>query len=74
MSDKQISFSNATFDRYAKTTRRAVFLSEMDRIVPWERLRKIVEPYYRSRRGRAAADRLDVDAAYPFPAALVQSE
>jgi IS5 family transposase len=46
MSDKQISFSNATFDRYAKTTKRAVFLTEMDRIVPWERLRKIVEPHY----------------------------
>jgi IS5 family transposase len=57
MSDKQISFSNATFDRYAKTTRRAVFLSEMDRIVPWERLRKIVEPYYpRGDAGRPPID------------------
>jgi len=57
MSDKQISFSNATFDRYAKTTRRAVFLTEMDRIVPWERLRKIVEPHYpRGEAGRPPID------------------
>jgi IS5 family transposase len=46
MSDQQISFSNASFDRYAKTTKRTAFLAEMNRIVPWERLRKIVEPYY----------------------------
>jgi|SRR5665213_701585 len=46
MSDQQISFSNATFERYAKKTKRAVFLAEMDRIVPWERLRKLVEPHY----------------------------
>ncbi len=46
MSDKQLSFSNATFERYAKTTKRAVFLDEMNRIVPWERLVKLVEPHY----------------------------
>jgi IS5 family transposase len=57
MSDKQISFSNATFDRYAKTTKRTVFLTEMDRIVPWERLRKIVEPHYpRGEAGRPPID------------------
>jgi IS5 family transposase len=57
MSDKQISFSNASFDRYAKTTKRAVFLAEMDRIVPWERLRKIVEPHYpRGEAGRPPID------------------
>ena len=53
MSDQQISFSNVAFDRYAKATKRAVFLEEMDRIVPWERLRAIVEPHYpKSETGR----------------------
>src|SRR5580658_1775685 len=57
MSDPQISFSNASFDRYAKATKRAVFLDEMDRIVPWERLRAIVEPYYpKSETGRPRID------------------
>lgn len=57
MSDKQISFSNATFDRYMKATKRAVFLAEMDRIVPWGRLRKIVEPHYpRGEAGRPPID------------------
>jgi hypothetical protein len=29
----------AGFERYAKTTRRAVFLAEMERVVPWPALR-----------------------------------
>jgi IS5 family transposase len=57
MSDQQISFSDVSFDRYAKVTRRAVFLDEMNRIVPWERLRAIVEPYYpKSETGRPRID------------------
>jgi IS5 family transposase len=57
MGDKQISFANVSFDVYAKSTKRAVFLSEMDRIVPWERLRKIVEPHYpRGEAGRPPID------------------
>jgi IS5 family transposase len=57
MSDDQISFSNAGFDRYAKTTKRSVFLAEMNRIVPWGRLCKIVEPYYpKAETGRPRID------------------
>jgi IS5 family transposase len=34
------------FDRYAKTTRKAAFLAEMDKIVPWKRLCGVIEPFY----------------------------
>jgi IS5 family transposase len=34
------------FEKYAKTTRRAQFLAEMDRIVPWPELEAVVEPVY----------------------------
>ena len=34
------------FERYAKTTRRAAFLAEMERVVPWPALCALVEPYY----------------------------
>ena len=34
------------FERYGKATRRAQFLSEMDRIVPWQELASVVEPFY----------------------------
>jgi IS5 family transposase len=34
------------FERHAKTTRRAKFLAEMDRIVPWKRLVALIEPFY----------------------------
>lgn len=34
------------FEKYGKTTRRAQFLAEMDRAVPWAELMAVVEPYY----------------------------
>jgi IS5 family transposase len=34
------------FEKYAKTTRRARFLSEMDRVVPWSELCAVIEPVY----------------------------
>ncbi len=46
MRDKYISFGSADFKRHAKITRRAAFLGEMERIVPWEGLKAIIEPHY----------------------------
>lgn len=43
---RQITFATAGFERYAKRTRRAAFLAEMDQIVPWARLIALIEPYY----------------------------
>src|SRR5207237_8049520 len=34
------------FEKYGKTTRRAQFLGEMDRTVPWRELAAVVEPVY----------------------------
>ncbi len=34
------------FERYSKKTRRAVFLEEMEQVVPWAELRARIEPYY----------------------------
>jgi len=44
--DKRLSFANVGFERYAKTTKRATFLDEMDRIVPWKELCNVVAPFY----------------------------
>jgi len=43
---KQITLAAAGFERYAKTTRRAVFLGEMERVVPWPGLCGLIEPFY----------------------------
>jgi hypothetical protein len=42
---KQLTLATA-FDRYAKTTRRAAFLGEMERVVPWSALCALIEPFY----------------------------
>jgi IS5 family transposase len=43
---KQMTLSASGFDRYAKKTRRAAFLAEMDRVVPWAELCALIEPFY----------------------------
>ena len=42
---KQLSLGEG-FQKYAKTTRRSQFLSEMDRVVPWDKVCALVEPVY----------------------------
>jgi IS5 family transposase len=34
------------FEKFGKTTRRAQFLSDMDRLLPWAELIAVVEPFY----------------------------
>jgi len=43
---KQTTFANCGFERYAKPTRRAAFLAEMNRVVPWRELCTLIEPFY----------------------------
>jgi IS5 family transposase len=43
---RQLTLATAGFERYAKTTRRAVFLAEMERVVPWSALCGLIEPFY----------------------------
>jgi len=46
MTMKQKTLATFGFDKYTKTTRRAAFLSEMDRVVPWGELCALIEPVY----------------------------
>jgi IS5 family transposase len=34
------------FERYTKKTRRALFLEQMEQVVPWQKLGSLVEPFY----------------------------
>jgi transposase, IS5 family len=43
---KQLTLAAVGFERYAKTTRRAAFLREMEQVVPWPALCRLIEPYY----------------------------
>jgi transposase, IS5 family len=43
---KQLSLATAGFERYGRTTQRAAFLAEMERVVPWSALCALIEPYY----------------------------
>jgi IS5 family transposase len=36
----------AGFEKYGKTTRRAQFLADMERIIPWAELAAVIEPVY----------------------------
>lgn len=43
---KQMTLAASGFERYAKTTRRAAFLAEMERVVPWAAMCALIEPVY----------------------------
>src|SRR4029077_3941567 len=43
---KQLTLATVGFERYARTTRRAVFLAEMERVVPWPALCALIDPHY----------------------------
>lgn len=42
----QLSFGDAEYASKKKTTRREVFLAEMDKVVPWDSLLKVIAPFY----------------------------
>jgi transposase, IS5 family len=43
---KQMTLAATGFEKHAKATRRAQFLAEMERVVPWGRLCALIEPVY----------------------------
>jgi len=44
--EKQQTFASAAWSRKGKVTRRERFLAEMDAVMPWRRLLKLIEPHY----------------------------
>jgi transposase, IS5 family len=46
MKRTQPTLAGTGFEKYTKTTRRAQFLAEMDRVVPWQALCARIEPVY----------------------------
>ena len=50
---KQISFSEVEFEGKKRTTRREVFLSEMEKVTPWAEVFEVIAPHYpKGKRGR----------------------
>ena len=43
---EQATFAELEHDSKRRRTRREIFLEKMDRLVPWERLEKRIEPFY----------------------------
>ena len=49
MTPKQMSLSmqhDAGFEQYRKATRRDVFLTKMDQVMPWAALCAVIAPHY----------------------------
>jgi IS5 family transposase len=68
---KQLTLAIARFEKHAKPTRRAQFLAEMERVVPWPGLCGLIAPVYS--KGEAGRPRWGwADVADLLPAAVVQ--
>ena len=44
--EQQTTFASTGFERFSRQSKRAVFLAEMDAIVPWRRLCALIQPHY----------------------------
>jgi len=42
----QQSFSDAEYSNKRRQTRRERFLAEMEEVIPWSRLERLIEPHY----------------------------
>lgn len=50
---EQATFSESEHDLKKRRTHREKFLAKMDRLIPWERLERRIEPFYpKAGRGR----------------------
>jgi len=43
---KQRTFASLAWGEKGKVTRRERFLAEMDAVIPWKRLAKLIKPHY----------------------------
>lgn len=43
---RQSTFAENGFEQYRKPTKREKFLQEMEQVVPWKHLRKVIKPHY----------------------------
>ena len=48
---RQQTLADNGFERFRKQTRREMFLLEMDQIIPWRDLCKVIKPFYPKRQG-----------------------
>jgi len=62
----QHTFAIADLDRYAKTTRREIFLEEMDRVIPWGELISLIKPHYPNAENGRPAIALEKMLRIPF--------
>ena len=43
---RQLTLATGTFETHRKPTRREKFLSDMEKVVPWQDLCAVIAPYY----------------------------
>lgn len=48
---RQKTLADEGFERYRKPTRREQFLDEMDKVIPWQDLCEVIEPFYPKSKG-----------------------
>ena len=68
----QLTFADSEFSTKRRQTRKEIFLSRMEQILPWQNMTAVIEPFYpkAGNDGLSAGDH----AAYSLHAALVQPE
>ncbi len=67
----QLTFADSEFSTKRRQTRKEIFLSRMEQILPWQNMVEVIEPFY-PKAGWPTALSAGDHAAYSLHAALVQ--
>lgn len=43
---QQLTFADSEFSSKCRQTRKEIFLSRMDNLLPWTQLQEVIEPFY----------------------------
>ena len=69
---KQQSLASLTYEGMKKRTKREKFLKEMEQVVPWDRLEKLIESPLSQGWEWPPTERAESDAADLLPATMVR--
>lgn len=70
----QLTFADSEFSTKRRQTRKEIFLSRMEQILPWQNMTAVIEPFYPKAGNGRRPYPLEHHAAYSLHAALVQPE
>ncbi len=66
----QLTFADSEFSSKRRQTRKEIFLSRMEQILPWQNMVEVIEPFY-PKAGNGTGDLIRWKPCYAFTACSI---